>query len=63
MCSGLKLLMAGLGSQGLLFMHKPRLLLEADRECLYKRMPVPDGWHEDYAMGKVTTDDFLKVVG
>ncbi len=44
-------------------MHKPRLLLEADRERLYKRMPVPDGWHEDYAMGKVTTDDFLKVVG
>jgi hypothetical protein len=26
-------------------------------------MPVPDGWHEDYAMGKVTTDDFLKVKG
>ncbi len=45
------------------FMHKPRLLLEADRERLYKRMPVPDGWHEDYAMGKVTTDDFLKVIG
>jgi uncharacterized protein len=44
------------------FMHKPRLLLEADRERLYKRIPVPDGWHEDYAMGKVTTDDFLKVV-
>jgi len=31
------------------FMHKPRLLFEADRERLYKRMPVPDGWHEDYA--------------
>ena len=45
------------------FMHKPRLLLEADRERLYKRMPVPDGWHEDYAMGKVTTDAFLKVIG
>jgi len=44
------------------FMHKPRLLLEAERERLYKRMPVPDGWHDDYAMGKVTTDDFLKGV-
>jgi hypothetical protein len=42
------------------FMHKPRLLLEADREHLYKRIPVPDGWHEDYALGKVTTDGFLK---
>jgi predicted metallo-beta-lactamase superfamily hydrolase len=40
------------------FMHKPRLLLEADRERLYKRMPVPDGWHEDYETGKVTTDEY-----
>lgn len=35
------------------FMHRPRLLLEADRECLYEKMPVPDKWHEDYARGKV----------
>jgi hypothetical protein len=34
------------------FMNKPRLLLEADRERLYERMPVPHGWHEDYATGK-----------
>ncbi|MCD6298896.1 MAG: hypothetical protein J7M30_17270 [Deltaproteobacteria bacterium] len=40
------------------FMHKPRLLLEADRERLYKRMPVPDGWHKGYETGKVTTDDY-----
>ncbi len=40
------------------FMHKPRLLFEADRERLYKRMPVPDGWHEDYARGKVSTAIF-----
>ena len=43
------------------FMHKPRLLFEADRERLYKRMPVPDGWHEDYARGKVSTDDYQRV--
>jgi len=61
--SGLMLLIADLGSQGLLFMYKPRLLLEADRERLYKEMPVPEGWHEDYARGRVTTDDFLKAVG
>ena len=40
------------------FMNKPRLLLEADRERLYKRMPVRDGWHEDYARGKVSTDEY-----
>ena len=40
------------------FMHKRRSLLEADRECLYKRMPVPNGWHEDYARGKVSTGNY-----
>ena len=43
------------------FMHKRRLLLEADREGLYKRMPVPNGWHEDYATGKVSTDDYQNI--
>lgn len=43
------------------FMHKPRMLLEADREVLYKRMPVPEGWHEDYEKGKVTTNDYQDV--
>ena len=41
------------------FMHTPRILLEADRRDLYEKMPVPAGWHEDYAEGKVTTDNFL----
>lgn len=45
------------------FMHRPRLLLEANREYLYKKMPVPDGWHDDYAKGKVGTDDYLKDSG
>ncbi len=43
------------------FMRKPRLLLEADRERLYRKMPVPDGWHEDYETGKVTTDNYQEV--
>lgn len=43
------------------FMHTTRLLLEADRERLYRKMPVPDGWHEDYEKGSVTTDDYQDV--
>jgi len=43
------------------FMHKPRLLLEADRERLYRKMPVPEGWHEDYEKGKVTTDNYQDI--
>ena len=38
------------------FMEKPRMLLEARRKELYKQMPVPEGWHEAYAHGKVKTD-------
>lgn len=40
------------------FMRTPRLLLEADRGDIYEKLPVPSGWHEDYANGKVTTDHF-----
>ena len=40
------------------FMNKPRLLLEARRQRLYQDMPVPAGWHEDYARGKVTTKHY-----
>lgn len=40
------------------FMGKLRRLLEANRKCLYKDMPVPDGWHEAYAKGKVHTDRY-----
>ena len=38
------------------FMEKPRMLLEARRKELYEQMPVPEGWHEAYAHGKVKTD-------
>lgn len=40
------------------FMHRPRLLLEAERRDLYRKMPVPDEWHEDYARGKVAADNY-----
>jgi len=38
------------------FMNKPRRLLEAQRKHLYEQMPVPEGWHEAYGKGKVTTE-------
>jgi predicted metallo-beta-lactamase superfamily hydrolase len=31
----------------------PRNLLEAERALWYKKLPVPDGWHQAYAQGKV----------
>ena len=34
------------------FMDKPRLLLEARRMELYKKMPIPDNWHQNYESGK-----------
>ena len=40
------------------FMGRPRLLLEADRQRLYREMPVPDGWHTDYARGCAHTDSY-----
>ena len=40
------------------FMRKKRMLLEASRENLYKNMPVPENWHEQYAEGRVNTDNY-----
>ena len=40
------------------FMGAPRRFLEAKRKALYDRMPVPSGWHQDYAEGKATTRGF-----
>lgn len=39
------------------FMGKPRQLLEAQREQLYEKMPIPDGWHDDYAKGLIDSAD------
>lgn len=40
------------------FMRTPRRLLEAERKTLYDEIPVPLGWHQDYAEEKATTRDF-----
>ena len=40
------------------FMETPRRFLEAQREMLYEKMPVPLGWHQDYAEGKADTRGF-----
>jgi len=40
-----------------------RKLFEARRQELYLAMPVPDGWHEAYARGEVSTGAFLKAAG
>ncbi len=37
------------------FMGRPRCLLEAGRERLYREMPVPEGWHAAYARGEAST--------
>ena len=44
------------------FMGRPRQLLEAKRAQLYNKMPVPDGWHDDYAKGLVDTDEYSDVI-
>jgi predicted metallo-beta-lactamase superfamily hydrolase len=44
------------------FMKRPRLLLEADRQILYQKMPVREGWHEAYAEGRVETVPYRKLV-
>jgi hypothetical protein len=41
----------------------PRRLLEARRRELYAAQPVRRGWHEAYARGAATTDDFAPAAG
>ena len=40
------------------FMGKNRTFMEAERESLYQSLPVPEDWHEAYAKGKATTEDY-----
>jgi predicted metallo-beta-lactamase superfamily hydrolase len=40
------------------FMGRKRLLFEAERAWLYETMPVPAGWHENYAKGLSNTDGY-----
>jgi len=41
------------------YMGRPRRLLEAGRAQLYERFPVRKGWHEAYAKGRVSPDQYL----
>jgi len=41
------------------FMGKKRILLEAERTALYETMPVPTHWHEEYAKGLASTEDYI----
>jgi len=40
------------------FMKRPRCLLEARRRQLYREMPVPDKWHENYAHNNANTQKY-----
>lgn len=44
------------------FMGRPRQLLEAKRVQLYKKMPVPAGWHDDYGKGLVNTGEYFDAI-
>jgi len=41
------------------YMGKPRQLLEAERAQWYQQMPVPEGWHDDYALAKVDIVQYM----
>ncbi len=40
------------------FMGRQPLLLEAEREELYRMMPVPEDWHERYSRGEIGTEGY-----
>ena len=45
------------------FMRRPQRLLEADREDWYRRMPVAETWHKDYAGGLVDPEVYARASG
>jgi hypothetical protein len=40
-------------------MGRPRQLLEAERARLYEEMPVPEKWHDAYALGQMVPDNYI----
>ncbi len=42
------------------FMGRRRKLLEANRRLWYKKVPVPEGWHESYKRGEIDTQSYRK---
>jgi len=41
------------------FMGRKRLFLEAERTKLYETMPVPKHWHEEYAKGSISAEEYV----
>ena len=44
------------------YMGRPRRLLEAERSQLYGEMPVPRGWHDNYARGRVEIAEYFDAI-
>jgi predicted metallo-beta-lactamase superfamily hydrolase len=44
------------------YMHRPRRLLEAERARLYEEMPVPQGWHDNYARGRADAGEYFDAI-
>ncbi len=42
------------------YMGEPRMFLEAQRRYLYRKMPVPEGWHARYAIGREDPSSYLQ---
>lgn len=41
------------------YMGRPRRQLEAERARLYKEMPAPEDWHDNYVKGMVDTSEYF----
>jgi predicted metallo-beta-lactamase superfamily hydrolase len=44
------------------YMNRPRRLLEAERARLYEEMPVPQGWHDNYARGRADAGEYFDAI-
>ena len=44
------------------YMDRPRRLLEAERAQLYEEMPVPHGWHDNYASGRADAGEYFDAI-
>ena len=43
------------------FTYKPRIMLEAWRQVLYKKIPIPNNWHIQYAKGEINMNPYIKI--
>jgi predicted metallo-beta-lactamase superfamily hydrolase len=44
------------------YMNRPRRLLEAERARLYEEMPIPQGWHDNYARGRADAGEYFDAI-